>query len=364
MKKIIVWILALAMMFSLLACASTEQPQEPSAQPEETVTAEEEQVQEGPVIEEPKESEEESKEEEAPAEPIAETEYWGVMVYALTPDGIYSRSDVFSFDPETKVAEISWILGKDNGIVQAYEGAEMGSLGVEIWNFSIGADDYLSYSIDEMRYVTADGEVVLDEALGERETDMSDGTGGGTVAELKDVLFADVLEVHAKVTFKEAHGPLVEEIYGASAAAQNTEEQPASETDGWGVMAYFTTPDGAYSRSDIFYFDPDTKTAEITWKLGQDNGVLDVKDDSVIDILGIELWNFSLGEKDILAYRVDEMKYVTMDGEVVVADAVGDYQTDMSGGTGGGTVADIDNPAVSSVTEIHAKVTYVEKTGG
>ena len=73
MKKIIVWILALAMMFSLLACASTEQPQEPSEQLEETATAEEEQVQEEPVIEEPKESEEESKEEEAPAEPIAET---------------------------------------------------------------------------------------------------------------------------------------------------------------------------------------------------------------------------------------------------------------------------------------------------
>lgn len=355
MKKVLALVLTLAMVLSLVACGS-KTPAETEA-PETT---------EAPVVETAA-PETEVPEETVPGETmyIGETEYWGVMAYALTPDGLYSRSDVFSFDPETKVAEITWKLGQDNGIMQVYEGAELDVIGIELWNFSIGAEDFLKYSIDELKYVTADGEVVLDEAVGELETDMGDGTGGGPVADLSDVLFADVLEIHAKITFIEATGPLVDAMYNTPVPVPEetvAEEQPASETDGWGVMVYFTTPEAMYSRSDVFSFDPETKVAQITWKLGQDNGVMQVNEDSTIDIFGIELWNFSLGAEDVLKYSVDELKYITTSGEEIVVDVTGEFETDMSDGTGGGTVANVDEPAVSDIVEIQAKVIFVEKT--
>lgn len=352
MKKLLALVLALVMVLGLVACGKAEPaPEAPETEPTTEATA--------PATE--------ATEETVPVETmyIGETEYWGVMAYALTPDGLYSRSDVFSFDPETKVAEISWILGQDNGIMQVYEGAELDVIGIELWNFSIGAEDTLKYSIDELKYVTEDGEIVLDEAVGQLETDMGDGTGGGPVADLTDTLFADVKEIHAKVTFIEAAGPQVDALYNTPVPVPEetvAEEQPASETDGWGVMVYFTTPDAMYSRSDVFSFDPETKVAEISWKLGQDNGVLQVNDDSTIDIFGIELWNFSLGAQDVLKYTVDELKYITADGEEIVVDAAGEFETDMGDGTGGGTVANVDEPAVSNIVEIQAKVTYVEKT--
>ena len=62
---------------------------------------------------------------------------WGVMAYFLTPDGIYSRSDVASFDQESKMAEISWALS-GNGVLQAPDGAQIDGIGIEIWNFSLG----------------------------------------------------------------------------------------------------------------------------------------------------------------------------------------------------------------------------------
>ena len=134
--------------------------------------------------------------------------------------------------------------------------------------------------------------------------------------------------------------------------------------DGWGVMAYFLTPDGLYSRSEVFSFDPETKTAEITWKLGQDNGVMQVYEGAQIDGIGIELWNFSLSEADVLNYSIDELRYVTKDGEVTVTEGIGAMSTDMGGGTGGGIVVDLDEPEVADVLEIHAKVTYIEQLAG
>lgn len=133
-------------------------------------------------------------------------EGWGVMAYFLTPDGIYSRSEVMSFDPETLTANISWKLGQDNGVIQAYEGALMDNIGIEVWNFSLGDNDFLTYSVDELKYITADGEVILEEAAGVRQTDMGGGTGGGIVANLEDPAVADILEIHAKVTYIEKSG--------------------------------------------------------------------------------------------------------------------------------------------------------------
>ena len=106
--------------------------------------------------------------------------------------------------------------------------------------------------------------------------------------------------------------------------------------DGWGVMAYFHTVDKIYSRSEVFSFDPETKTAEITWKLGKDGGVMQVYEGALMDYIGIELWNFSLSEADILHYSIDELRYVTTQGEVIVTDGLGEKSTDMGGGTGGG----------------------------
>ena len=138
----------------------------------------------------------------------------------------------------------------------------------------------------------------------------------------------------------------------------------AEETlDGWGVMAYFLTPDGIYSRSDVASFDQESKMAEISWALSG-NGVLQAPDGAQIDGIGIEIWNFSLGEKDIFTYAIDDLYYVTADGEIRLEEATGQYETDMGGGTGGGIVADLNNPMVTDVLEIHAKVTYLESRKG
>lgn len=132
----------------------------------------------------------------------------------------------------------------------------------------------------------------------------------------------------------------------------------------WRVGIYFLTPSGGYSRSSIIGFDPETMSASIVWKLDRESGTIWCPENSLIDRIGIELQNSSLDINDLITYRVDELTYVTADGEVVLEDAVGAQTTDMSDGNGGNVVASLENTSVETVSEIRAKVTFVEKTFG
>ena len=134
------------------------------------------------------------------------------------------------------------------------------------------------------------------------------------------------------------------------------------ELDLFRVGIYFLTPSGGYSRSSIIGFDPETMSASIVWKLDRESGAIWCPDDTVIDRIGIELQNRSLDINDLITYRVDELKYVTADGEVLLSDAVGTQTTDMSDGYGGNVVASLENTTVGAVSEISAKVTFIEKT--
>lgn len=134
------------------------------------------------------------------------------------------------------------------------------------------------------------------------------------------------------------------------------------ELDLWRVGIYFLTPSGGYSRSSIIGFDPETMSASIVWKLDRESGTIWCPDDTVIDRIGIELQNQFLDINDLITYRVDELKYVTADGEVLLSDAVGTQTTDMSDGYGGNVVASLENTTVGAVSEISAKVTFIEKT--
>ncbi len=132
----------------------------------------------------------------------------------------------------------------------------------------------------------------------------------------------------------------------------------------WRVGIYFLTPSGAYNRSSIISFDPETMSADIVWKLDPDSGTIWCAEDALIDRIGIELRNSVLDINDLITYRVDELTYVTADGEVTLANAVGEQTTDMSDGIGGNIVASLDNTTVGDVLEIRAKVTYIEKAYG
>lgn len=194
-----------------------------------------------------------------------------------------------------------------------------------------------------------------------------------TKQEIKDTVEAPLDETAVEVEDGSAAGEESTECESAERFMQNVTagwnlgcalSVFAEETlDGWGVMAYFLTPDGIYSRSDVASFDQENKMAEISWALSG-NGVLQAPDGAQIDGIGIEIWNFSLGEKDIFTYAIDDLYYVTADGEIRLEEATGQYETDMGGGTGGGIVADLNNPMVTDVLEIHAKVTYLESRKG
>ena len=130
---------------------------------------------------------------------------WGVMLFGMTKTQEYCRSDIFHFDPATKTATVVWKPGRDNGVVPSASSARLDYIGVELWNFSLSESDVLTYSIDELRYVTKNGEVVITEGLGEKTTDMGGGTGGGTVADLKDPAIADILEDRKSTRLNSSH---------------------------------------------------------------------------------------------------------------------------------------------------------------
>ena len=137
------------------------------------------------------------------------------------------------------------------------------------------------------------------------------------------------------------------------------------ESTAWRALVFFTTTGGVYNRSAAAYFDGSTNTATISWKPGKDDGILQASGSAIISHIGIEIWNFSLNEKDTLTYRIDELKYITANGEVSLNDVTGVKTTDMSGGTGGGRLKTFsDSIAVSDILEVRAKITFIEHTSG
>ena len=178
------------------------------------------------------------------------------------------------------------------------------------------------------------------------------------------IVFQSVLNASADTAACETADTCVDNITAGWNLGCSLSAFTAETVDGWGIMLYFMTTDQEYCRSEIFAFDPATKSATVTWKPGQDNGIMEAGADACIDYIGIELWNFSLGESDVLKYSIDELRYVTADGEVNVTEGIGEKSTDMGGGTGGGPVVDLDEPAVADIQEIHAKVTFIEQTKG
>lgn len=133
------------------------------------------------------------------------------------------------------------------------------------------------------------------------------------------------------------------------------------EATSWRALVYFSA-NNSYNRSATVTIDPGTKTAEVTWKPGKDNGILNSPADTVVPFIGVELWNFSLSSKDFVTYRVDELKYVTANGEVNLSQAVGEYSSDMSDGTCGSRVASLSNITVADLLEIRAKITLLNQT--
>ena len=125
---------------------------------------------------------------------------------------------------------------------------------------------------------------------------------------------------------------------------------------------YFLTDKGAYNRSAVSYFDPNTMTAKIVWKTDSTNGTIWCDESAILDRIGIELRNPVLDINDIITYRVDELVYVTETGEVTLP--VSEQTTNMSDGDGSNIVASLDNITVGQVQEIRAKITYLDKTYG
>ena len=126
------------------------------------------------------------------------------LISMQTTDGLYSRSEYLPFDAETGTVELNWRLGNDNGILNTHEGAAVGSVLVEQWNFSLSEADTLIFSVDEFSYTTADGrEIVPQDCLGTYQSDMSGGTGAAYLLDaeaLGGLLVADIVSIHCRMS--------------------------------------------------------------------------------------------------------------------------------------------------------------------
>ena len=205
MKKFLALLLAAVMLLSCVACGQQKPEEKPS---------------DDPIQVEPSE----------PAEKVCETaQEWAAnthmgwnlgcslsvaskttpasfsgLIGMDTTDGLYSRSEYLLFDEQTGSVELNWELGKDNGILTTYEGALVGDIFVEQWNFSLNETDTLVVSVDEFTYTLASGQTIsLDDKLGTYETDMSGGTGVVYLLEAEDLLVSDIVSMHCKMSFVE-----------------------------------------------------------------------------------------------------------------------------------------------------------------
>lgn len=107
------------------------------------------------------------------------------MVDLFTPEGGWARSQPVPFDAASNLADIRWVPGQGDEYQPLDAAATVGSLGVSIWNFSLGESDIMTYRVESLTVRTSDGNTVtLPVPGGELKTDMSDGTGGQTLLSL------------------------------------------------------------------------------------------------------------------------------------------------------------------------------------
>ena len=147
---------------------------------------------------------------------------------------------------------------------------------------------------------------------------------------------------------------------------QPPEELPPEEVDeltaGCQVVVSCTSGKmGAYNRSPSFFFPSGSRTVEVVWTPGKDDGVLLGETSDVIERVFIEIWNWDMTNKDILNYSLDELVYVTADGERIVQGVAGTYTTNMSGGTGDNTITNLKPYKLTfdNVVEIRANHGHV-----
>ena len=140
------------------------------------------------------------------------------------------------------------------------------------------------------------------------------------------------------------------------------EQEQAVDTSGWSALVYFSSTDGTYNRSAPVSFDANTKTAQIIWTLGEDNGILSADLEAGVAVIGVELWNFALNANDIATYKINELKYLTKTGGIVGCTGIGTYITDMGDGTGGGATVDLNGIPVRNIRIIVAQITLVSHT--
>ena len=272
---------------------------------------------------------------------------WNAMAYFIGTDNSYNRSPAFSFDSDSKTAEIVWVLGDDTGVINASEVAGVESIGIELWNFNLTEDDIVKYRIDELKYITMNNCFSADSVLGSYGTNMSDGTGGGLLVDIGEIPVSSVRAIVMKVSF--------DGIVEMPVAEAVTNPLPD-----WSAVAYLTGVDNSYSRSAVTAFDNDTKTAEIIWYLDDNTGIVNADVNTIVNSIGVELWNFSLSDTDAISYSIDEMRYITRDNEIVVDTAIGIHETDMSDGTGGGTLTTVEDIAVGNLRAIIITLTLVD----
>ena len=162
----------------------------------------------------------------------------------------------------------------------------------------------------------------------------------------------------------------LEEVPEVDAPIIETVETPSDEdpavvdelTAGWQVLISCTSGAmGAYNRSATYFFDSGSRTVEVVWKPGQDEGVmLGEMSEEILNVF-IEFWQWDMTKDDVLTYKLDKMVYVTADGEREIKGVAGKYTTNMSGGTGDNTITNLKpyKLAFKDIVEIRATITFV-----
>ena len=75
---------------------------------------------------------------------LHESALWRVGIYFLTPSGGYSRSSIIPFDPETMSATIVWKLDRESGTIWCPENSLIDRIGIELQNSSWDINDLIT----------------------------------------------------------------------------------------------------------------------------------------------------------------------------------------------------------------------------
>lgn len=270
---------------------------------------------------------------------------WNTVAYLIGEDGSYNRSDTFLFECSDGMAEIIWRIGTDDGeVLNTQLDTNAVSLGVELWNFELAENFFVSYEIESVNIIMENTSESVESATGRYCSCMDDGTGGGKIADLSGITFGNSRAIVVRLRY-----------LGLYELPES--KTPQTALPGWSAVAYFTGADGTYNRSAAAAIDADTRTVEIVWKLGENEDVIQATPNSEISVIGIEFWNFSLTGNERICYQIESILCITEGREPVLIADTNTYQTDMSGSTGGGPVAMSSNLVVKDLRAIVIQAT-------